>query len=100
MLMSAEHGICPKGFYVAMISTELETDNPEMEIKPAVDLLGDIVDMFVQILPIYHPVDDGRVDNLYVTKSYDASSHFESTTEDVMDIFQRISGEALVVHTQ
>lgn len=78
-----------------MISTTVETDKPELEIRPAVDLLGDILEMFVQISPVYEPTDDGTKDNLFVTKSYDSTSHFEQTSDEVLELYQRITGEKL-----
>lgn len=48
-------------------------------------------------IPIYEPTDDGTGDNVFVSKSYDASSHFESTTDDVKDIYRRATGEELKV---
>ena len=29
---------------------------------------------------------------IYVTQSYDATSHFETTCEDVLDVYKRIAG--------
>ena len=55
-----------------MISTTVETDKPELEIRPALDLIGDILEMFVKIHTMYESTDNGKKDNLYVTKSYDA----------------------------
>jgi Rab GDP dissociation inhibitor len=71
-MVSSSHAVCAKGLFIAMISTIVETDKPELEIRPALDLLGDILEMFVQITPLYEPSDDGKKDNLFVTKSYDA----------------------------
>ena len=39
--------------------------------------------------------DDGKLDNIYVTKSYDATSHFETASDDVLAIYERIIGEKL-----
>jgi Rab GDP dissociation inhibitor len=94
-MVSSAHAVCAKGLYIAMISTTVETDKPELEIKPALDLLGDVVEMFVNIQPVVVPSDDGKKDNLFVTKSYDATSHFESATDDIMEIYERITGEKL-----
>lgn len=47
-----------------MISTTVETDKPELEIKPALELLGDVLEMFVRIDTIQVPTDDGRKDNV------------------------------------
>lgn len=48
-------------------------------------------------IPLYEPVEDGTKDNIFISKSYDATSHFETTTDDVKDIFRRCTGEELVV---
>jgi Rab GDP dissociation inhibitor len=32
---------------------------------------------------------------LFVTKSYDATSHFESASDEVLELYQRITGEKL-----
>lgn len=65
-MVSSSHAVCSKGLYIAMISTTVETDKPELEIRPAIDLLGDILEMFVQISTIYEPVDDGKKDNVII----------------------------------
>lgn len=48
-------------------------------------------------IPLYEPLEDGRNDNIFISKSYDATSHFETSTEDVKDIYRRCAGEELVV---
>jgi Rab GDP dissociation inhibitor len=63
-MVSSAHAVCSKGLFIAMISTTVETDKPELEIRPAVDLLGDILEMFVQISPVFEPLDDGTKDNV------------------------------------
>lgn len=51
--------------------------------------------MFVSISDVYEPVADGTASNLWVTKSYDATSHFEEASEEILDIYQKIVGEQL-----
>jgi len=41
----------------------------------------------------YEPTDDGTKDKCFVSTSYDATSHFETTCLDVMDIYRRITGK-------
>lgn len=94
-MVSSAHAVCAKGLYIAMISTTVETANAELEIKPALDLLGDVIEMFTNVSSLYEPLDDGTSDNLFVTKSYDASSHFESATDEILEIYTRITGERL-----
>lgn len=48
-------------------------------------------------IPIYEPNENGSTDNVFISKSYDASSHFETMTEDVRDVYRRAAGEELVV---
>jgi Rab GDP dissociation inhibitor len=46
---------------------------------------------------LYEPTDDGAKSGVFISNSYDASSHFESTTADVRDIYRRLAGEELKV---
>ena len=68
-------------------------------------------------IPLYEPLESGRNDNIFISKSYDATSHFETTTgmltclpllllmawcadlilDDVRDIYRRAQQEELVV---
>jgi len=46
-----------------------------------------------QISDVFKPNDDGSDTQLFISKSYDATSHFETTCLDVLDIFKRGTGE-------
>ncbi len=52
--------MAPKGWYIAMVSTTVETANPESEIKVGLDLLGPIAQKFVMISDQYEPIDSGE----------------------------------------
>ncbi|KAH6690367.1 GDP dissociation inhibitor [Plectosphaerella plurivora] len=97
--VSSAHNVCPKGYWVAIVSTIAETTaNHHLELQPGLDRLGKIEEQFMgPPIPIYEPLDDGTADHVFVSKSYDASSHFESTTDNVRNIYQRVAGEPLVV---
>jgi Rab GDP dissociation inhibitor len=43
------HGVCKKGFTLAIISTMVETSKPVDELKPAFDLLGKIRETFITV---------------------------------------------------
>jgi len=88
-LVSYTHQVAAKGWFVAMVSTTVETDNPESEIRPGLDMLGPIKQKFVTVTPHYVPTDDGVQSQLFISSSYDATSHFETTCLDVLDIFRR-----------
>ncbi|KAF3343260.1 hypothetical protein VD0002_g9223 [Verticillium dahliae] len=97
--VSSAHNVCPKGYWIAIVSTIAETTaNHHLELQPGLERLGKIEEQFMGApIPIYEPTDDGSKDNVFVSKSYDASSHFETTTDDVQNIYRRAAGEALVV---
>lgn len=57
-MVSYSHLICAKGLHVAIISGTVETDTPEEEIKPALDLLGGVLEMFVSVSDCYDPVEE------------------------------------------
>lgn len=94
-ILSSSHLVCSKGHYIAIISTVIETDQPHVEIEPAFKLLGPRVDTLMGIAELYEPMEDGTKDNVFISKSYDSTSHFETTTDDVKDLYFRITGKPL-----
>lgn len=58
-LVSDTHKVASKGKYLAMISTTVETSQPEDELKPALDLLGEIDEKFLFVHDLFEPLDDG-----------------------------------------
>ena len=46
-MVSSTHNVCAKDVYVAIVSTIVETDKPELEIRPGLELLGPIYDKYV-----------------------------------------------------
>jgi Rab GDP dissociation inhibitor len=95
--VSANHDVAPKDYYIAIVSTIVETSVPERELIPGLQLIGNVVDKFVTIEPIYEPMDDGRMSQAFITKSYDATSHLETVVDDVRDVWERLTGAPLVV---
>ncbi|KAG9100995.1 Rab GDP dissociation inhibitor alpha [Ceratobasidium sp. 370] len=96
-MVSSTHNVCAKDVYVAIVSTIAETDRPEQEIQPGLALLGTIHEKFVSVTPLYEPTSSGTEDNIFVTRSYDATSHFETVVEDVYDVWKRVVGADLVL---
>ena len=87
-MVSSAHAVCVNGLRIAIISTTVETDNPEQEIQPALELLGPLLEMFVSVTDIHEPTNNPAAESLYITKSYDATSHFESSSKDVLAIYE------------
>lgn len=48
---------------------------------------------FVMVSDLYKPKDDGKENQVFISQSFDATSHFETTCNDVVDIFRRGTGE-------
>ncbi|KAH3981700.1 Rab GDP dissociation inhibitor [Parastagonospora nodorum] len=98
-VVSSAHNVCPKGYYIAIVSTIAESDsNHHLELKAGLDRLGKIEEQFLgQPIPLYEPLESGENDNIFMSKSYDATSHFETTTDDIKDIYKRAEGQELVV---
>jgi len=92
-MVSYTHQVSAKGWFIAMISTTVETDNPEAEIQPGLNLVGPIKQKFIQVSDAFEPTEDGANSQLFISKTYDATSHFETTCVDVLDIFKRGTGE-------
>lgn len=92
-LVSNTHQVSAQGWFIAMVSTKVETSTPDLEIKPGLDLLGPIKQKFMSISDYYEPTDDGKDSKVFISKSYDATSHFETTCLDVLDIYKRATGE-------
>lgn len=91
--VSYTHQVAANGWFLALVSTTVETADPHSEIKPGLDLLGPIEQKFVSVSDLYEPTDDGKKSNVFITKSYDATTHFESTCLDILDVYERIVGE-------
>ncbi|KAF3439209.1 hypothetical protein FNV43_RR17484 [Rhamnella rubrinervis] len=92
---SYSHNVAPKGKYIAFVLTEAETDNPQVELKPGIDLLGPIDEIFFDTFDRYEPINQHDVDNCFISTSYDATTHFETTVEDVIAMYSKITGKVL-----
>ncbi|KAK3101639.1 hypothetical protein FSP39_005102 [Pinctada imbricata] len=92
-VVSYAHNVAAKGWYLAIVSTTAETPDPEKELDVGLQLLGPIHEKFVSVSELYEPVDDGKTSQVYISKSYDATSHFETTCTDILEMYERITGE-------
>ena len=83
------------GVYVAIVSTIAEKGNPDEDIAPGLNMLGPILKRFTSVSTTYEPVADGSTDKCYISKSFDATSHFESDCNDLLSLYKRVTGEEL-----
>jgi Rab GDP dissociation inhibitor len=52
---------------------------------------------FVDIKDLYAPIEDGKDSGIFISQSYDATSHFETVCGDVKSIYNRLTGNELKV---
>jgi len=95
LCVSYHHKIAADGKYVAVISTKLEGDDEKTELQPALNLLGPIDEMFMDVSDSYRPVNDCGKEQVFITNSYDETSHFESATNEVISLYEKITGKPI-----
>jgi len=93
--VSYHHKVCANGKYIAVISTNVETANPVEELRPAVSLLGKYDILFHWVSDFFVPTGNGERDGVFVSSSYDSTSHFESATDEVIDLYQALTGKPI-----
>lgn len=49
LMVSSVHAVSKKGYYIAIVSTNVETADPVKELEPAMSLLGPVIQKFVKV---------------------------------------------------
>ena len=52
---------------------------------------------FIAVSSLYTPTSSGESDQIFITRSYDATSHFETVVDDVTNVWKRVMGKDLVL---
>ncbi len=52
---------------------------------------------FISVSSLYTPTSTGESDGVFITRSYDATSHFETVVVDVNHVWKRMLGKDLVL---
>ncbi|KAH3679733.1 hypothetical protein WICMUC_000764 [Wickerhamomyces mucosus] len=97
-LIGSDHKVSPQGKAIAIISSIIEGDKPpHIQLEEAFKLIKikSFDHTFMGLSDLYEPLNDGLKNGVFISKSYDASSHFESVTNDIKDIYFRITGKPL-----
>jgi len=92
---SSTQKVCPAGWYIALVSTIVETNEPEKELLPGLKLLGDVKYKGVNIQDVVEPVIPGTQDGMYCSASYDPTTHFETTIQEVLALYEQIMGHPI-----
>uniref|UniRef100_A0A0D9WXJ7 Guanosine nucleotide diphosphate dissociation inhibitor n=1 Tax=Leersia perrieri TaxID=77586 RepID=A0A0D9WXJ7_9ORYZ len=88
---SYSHNVASKGKFIAFVSAQAESENPEAELKPGIDLLGPVDELFIDTYDRFEPANNPSSDNCFISTSYDATTHFESTVMDVLSLYTKIT---------
>jgi len=92
-VVSYAHNVAPKGRWIALVSTQVETNKPDAELQEGIKLLGKVDEIFYNVRDLYEPLEDGRKDQVFISKSFDPETHFDKSCEDILDIYKRITGK-------
>jgi len=91
-MVSYHHKVAANGYYICVVSTKVETKDPKKELAAALALLGQIDQQFFWVSDIYEPTGDGKKDGVYITSSYDPTTHLETATVEAISLYQRMTG--------
>lgn len=94
-VLSSQHKVCPENMFLAIASTVIETDNPKSEINVVKELLGEVEEEFYFETENNEPTQEfEKLNNgTFMTSGYDATTHFETVSNEVLELYERITGE-------
>lgn len=93
MSIGNSHGVCKKGYYVAVISSMQESNDIEKDFEIAFETIGPIRHKFVTKEDLYIPKGGNGENLIYVTNTLDPTSHFETAADNVIEIYKAITGK-------
>jgi len=115
-MVSFHHKVAAEGKFIVVMSAEvegkeipaLESDGKgceagcRRELEDALALVkvdAKTDQLFFWVTDSFLPAGDGAKDNVFITATYDATTHFESATREVLRLYQQITGKALDLST-
>lgn len=99
MQLGYTHGVCKKGFFIVIISTTKEKSTFDEDMQVAFEMVGKPLFRFDSEEVMYSDA-EGKDDGIFVTQSLDATSHFESSAEDVCKVYKAITGKEVDLNVQ
>lgn len=91
-VLSFGHSVASQGKWIGIASTEVENDGYS-EVQPAIELMQPVMERFDSISETFSPINDPKADNCYISSSYDATSHFETAVQDILQLYESIVGK-------
>ncbi|KAL4827026.1 hypothetical protein H8958_015290 [Nasalis larvatus] len=76
--ISSAHSVTAQGKYIAIVTTTVETKEPEKEVRPALELLEPTRWEFVSISGLLVPKDLVTESQIFISRAYNPTTHFET----------------------
>uniref|UniRef100_A0A6U7ILG1 Rab GDP dissociation inhibitor n=1 Tax=Haptolina brevifila TaxID=156173 RepID=A0A6U7ILG1_9EUKA len=99
------HKVAPDGKFIIFVSTTVEGDCTglsteaiaQKELSAGLALVKDPIKIFYDTYDLLAPKEDGAKNKVFISESFDATTHFETAINDVLAMYERIMGEKLVL---
>ncbi|WZZ82298.1 hypothetical protein YC2023_102870 [Brassica napus] len=92
------HNVAAKGKFIAFVSTDAETENPQTELKAGIDLLCPVDEIFFYLYDRYKSLNVPSWGNCFISTSYDATAHFETTVAHLLNMYTLITKCSDILH--
>jgi len=92
-VLSSALQVAPDKRWIAMISSQVYTNNPRKELGVAYEVLGKVLKDFFFVNDTYEAVNDSEKEQVFICSSMDATSHFQQATREVMEIYKAVTGK-------
>lgn len=95
------HKVVPSGlkkeFCIGFVSANNEKKKPEEDLQMGIDILktAGIRESFIFTQDVQEPKPEYVAKNIFISKGYDATSHFETTVQDVLEMYEKITGKKI-----
>jgi len=102
---SNPHKVAPDGKFIVFVSTTVEGECEGMsaeavaqrELAAGLQMLKNPIKIFYDMYDLLAPNEDGSKNKVFVSESFDATTHFETAITDVLSMYERIMGQKLVL---
>lgn len=105
-MSSFQHNVAAAGKYIAVCSATVQENDakddaknwdPDQILAPCYALCGEFIKKFSWFSESWEQSDysDSKTTGCYITKTYDATTHFATSITEILRIYQSITGEAL-----
>ena len=102
---SNPHKVAPDGKFIVFVSTTVEGEwgtasaetVAQTELAAGLSMLKSPLRIFYDMYDLHVPKEKGTADKVFISESFDATTHFETAITDVLSMYERIMGEKLVL---